>query len=203
MRRSAIPALGLTAGLAMLVGIATATPPGTIGRARSVTGMPGRGGCTIAPRPTSDLFALGWTPALGLVVPSAKPLPNPWLDYDRFGPDNIVTTDEIWSVVRVAASCLALGDGPRFYALYTDDVLRSAFASTAEADAAHLAPRAMPDMPVGAGTWRISDDRVGAVFSTPQSMGLTADRGRPVWFTFQREHGRWLIDEAVPFAEGS
>jgi len=201
MHRLAIPSLTLAAALVLLVGFATIAPPETGGRAGPDSKILAGDRCVIAPRPVSELISLGWSPALGLVIPSARPLPNPWIQYGEFGADNTEATDEVWSVVRMAASCRAVGNAPRFYALYTDEFLRIGFGSAPLAEPREFP--AMPDMPIWAGSWRIADDRLGAVFYTPQSTGRSPDRGRPVWFIFERREGRWLIDDAVPFANGS
>lgn len=158
--------------------------------------------CRVAPRSPAELRDLVGEAAPAIVAPAAASQPHPFPsggDVDDREPPGGKT----WATVREAARCAEAGDAGRFYALYTDDFLRRSFAVGGPGSgmplAAAVSQAGLPSPPVWRGSWALPDGRVGGVFGNPQ-LTPTPDRGRPVYVVFREVGGRWLIDDAVPFA---
>ncbi|MGH2613672.1 MAG: hypothetical protein ACRDJC_00395 [Thermomicrobiales bacterium] len=155
----------------------------------------GRERCLVEPRSPVELLSLVGPPAETLIVPVSSPRTRPYPAAD-LPPVESETISALTAILREAVACAAEGDPARLYALYSDDFLRR----TPGAPATQGNLIGLPTVPVWRGSWLWDDGRVGAVFSEPQSQP-TPDRGNPTYVIFVKTGDRWLIDDAVPFAE--
>ena len=151
--------------------------------------------CLVEPRSPSELLALVGAPAEVLIVPAASPRLHPYPD-DDMGTTDSGTISAQWRVVSQAVKCARASDAPRLYALYSDDFLRRSLGAAA----APVNVAGLPAVPVWRGSWQLGDGRVGTVFSEPQP-STGPGRAKPIYFVFVKVGDRWLIDDAVPFAQ--
>ena len=160
-------------------------------------------GCTIDPRPDSELEFLGGittgVPPLPASSPRALPYPRgEWIDSEP-----LASVNEITRTVREVNACRAVGNLPRLYALYSgaflDRTVRINSGSPLPGPTGPDGPDpSMPDPAVWRGSWQLPDGRVGAVF-TMGHLTPAPDRQYPVYIVFVQVGDRWLIDDAVPF----
>ena len=161
--------------------------------------------CRVEPRTADEMLAL-----VALATPTVADSSTTTVVVPIGAPADAATSQAVIDVVRESVACLSAGDVPRFFALFTDGLVRRAAEEpsplTAEdvrlvfaLDPTEVAPARPVTLLAVTDIVVLSDGRVGA-FVVTDNPYEPSDPPTTQYWMFARIDGRWLLDGDVEFA---
>ncbi len=177
--------------------------PRVIGREGAI--IPDPAACRVEPRTADDLVTLWYgdagTPIAVQSTPRANTAALDDVTIPVGSPADEATIATVVTTTRALFSCIVMGDIPRTYALYTDDLARRLGPTPGTTRDDAEASLATPG-PVGEGNEIIEVAEV-MVLAEGRAGAFVIDRGTRetniAYLVFEQQGDRWLVDDIIEF----